>query len=264
MADGRIKITRAGLAKVIAIDRPEARNALDPAMLATLLDEVSATRLAPDLRAIVLRGAGEGPFSSGYDLGAMPDEPLDGEAARALQAPIRDLANAIRVAEVPVIAAVRRFAFGASFDIVAHCDIRVSEAGARFALPAAKLGFVYPLEGVRQLTLMLGQGQAERVLLLAEELTAEELVPSGFVQRVWPAAEFESRLAALIEGLARLAPLSLKGLKQVIGMARNPAPGYVEAVAAAYEAMAASLNSADAREGPKALREKRMPRFEGR
>lgn len=258
--DHGIRSSRAGGVLTLAIDRPATRNALDVAAFDELTRQVREAAGAGDVRVIVVRGAGDGPFSAGYDLGGLGDTRADAASARAVQAPVRRLADTIVACPKPVVAAVRRFAIGAALDIVAHCDVRVGEATSRYRLPAAQLGFVYPLEGVARLTAVLGRGHAERLLMLAEEFGGEEMARLGFLHRTWAAEDFEDGLADLVAEMERLAPISIAGFKSLLNQSILLSPALV---AHGYERMADSLNSHDAREGVAAFRERRKPRFIG-
>lgn len=264
MTDAHLESWRDGCALVLAFNRPDVRNALSPGLLADVTQRIETAADDPAIRVIVLRGREEGPFSSGYDLGTLSNDRVSPEQARTLQAPIRALTRAIASAPKPVIAAVRRYAIGAALDLVAHCDLRVGEAGAKFSLPAARLGFVYPFEGVARLSRILGHGSAERLLLLGDTLCAEELEPRGFLHRVWSSDEFEAQLKAFLATFEALAPLALRGLKRSLTAAATADLGSECAIEQGYIDMAESLNSQDAREGPRALREKRPPKFVGR
>jgi enoyl-CoA hydratase/carnithine racemase len=263
MSEGRILATTLGHVRVISIDRPRARNALTPDMLEAIAEAIVAAGAEASLRAVLIRGHEETPFSAGYDLGALPDERRLTEAdARELQRPIRELCTRLRECPHPVIGAVRRYAIGAALDVLAHCDLRVAETGARFSLPAARVGVAYPLEGVTTLAAAMGPSRAARLLLLAEEHSAEELAGSGFLHRVFPEGGFEAGIETLAGDLDRLAPLALRALKRALVCAGADRPPEAEA-AALYRALAETLDSADGREGPSALREKRPPRFRG-
>ncbi len=264
-ADPGILVRTEGTARIIEIDRPRSRNALTPDMLARLRDAVAEADAAPGLRLVVLRGRGDGPFSSGYDLGALPeDRALSPEEVRALLAPIRRLTDAIAACRLPVLGVARRYAIGAAFDVFAHCDLRVADDGARFALPAAQLGFAYPLEGVARLQRTLGSGLTERLLLLAETLPAATLLQTGFLHRTVPAEGLDGLVEELAGRFNGLAPLAVAGLKQGLRAAEAGGPAFDAAADAFYRTITHCMNSEDAREGPAATREKRPPRFTGR
>lgn len=264
MADpGLRREARAGVL-TLSIDRGSVRNALDRETLQALTGMLAEADADPDLRIVVLRGREPGPFSSGYDLGDLPEErDLDAAAVWALHEPVRQAAAAIAGCRHPVVAAVRSYAMGAALDLAAHADLRVAEAGARFALPAAGLGFTYPLEGVRRLCRTLGFAATEALLIEGRRYEAEALLARGFLHHVWASADFEASLGALVETLCQRAPLALRGIKRSLRLA-----GVGETDDAAeieiYDHITRCMNSRDAREGRVAFRERRAPVFTGR
>jgi enoyl-CoA hydratase/carnithine racemase len=250
--------------RLISIDRPSARNALSPEMLGQLTQAVHTASAEDDLHAVLLRGAGTSPFSAGYDLGAIPaGDRATGADARRLQQPVRSLCDALSACRHPVIGAARRFAIGAGFDVFAHCDIRIAEEGARFALPAARLGFVYPIEGVMRLVQLMGLSRASAFLLGAQDLRAESLLRDGFLHEIHAPEAFEAEVERLLETYRGLAPLALRGIKQALHAAAKMAAPSEDTISEIYDVIAKSLNSADAKEGVAAIKEKRQAKFRG-
>lgn len=264
MPDTGLQITRRGNLLILAIDRPQVRNALNPATLQAITDALSRADADPNLRAVILRGVGELGFSSGYDLGKVADDTrYDVEAARALHAPIRGTALAMGACRHVVVVAIRDFAMGAALDIAAHGDLRVASDPSRFLLPTGKLGFSYPIEALRRLRWTLGASATEALLLEARQFSGAEMLGLGFLHHLWPAAEFEASLEELLARLEERAPLALRALKRSLRHLSDDTAHY-DAEAQAYDGIVACLNSEDAREGPAAFRERRPARFTGR
>jgi len=247
----------------MSIHRPQVRNALDAATLGEIVDAIARADADPTLRAVVLRGDGDLPFSSGYDLGTVSDgAQYDAAAARALHEPIRRAASAIGECRHVVVVAIRDYAMGAALDIASQGDLRVASDPSRFALPASGLGFSYPIEALRRLRWALGPSATEALLLEGRQFSGSEMVGLGFLHHLWPSEGFEASLDALLARLEERAPMALRALKRSLRHLSDDTAGQ-RAEADAYEDMAACLNSADAREGPAAFRERRPARFVG-
>lgn len=262
MSEPGLRVASAGGIAMLSIDRPAVRNALDAATLDALVAALDEADRDSSLRVVVLRGHDETPFSSGYDLGTVPENAVyDEESARALHAPVRRAAVAIANCRHVVVAAIRGYAMGAALDIASHADLRVAADPSRFALPASRLGFAYPLEAIRRLRCTLGPAATEALLLEGRQFSGDEMLRSGFLHHLWPAETFENALEEFLADFGRRAPLALRGLKRTLRhscCATDPA-----AEAETYRTIADCLNSADAREGPAAFRERRDPRFTG-
>ena len=152
--------------RVVTLDRPERRNALDDA---TLEEIAAAVVEAPaGTRVLVVRGAG-GHFCSGADLTVVEDA---GFAAR-----LRAVLAALRAAPFPTIAAVEGAALGAGTQLAVACDLRTATPTAQFGIPAAKLGLMVDHWTVQRLVTMAGQGTARAMLLAAEVLSGDGRPP---------------------------------------------------------------------------------------
>jgi enoyl-CoA hydratase len=196
----------------------------------------------------VLTGAG-GHFCAGADLNTVEDEGF----ATVLRRVLAGLHEATYV----TIAAVEGVALGAGTQLAAACDLRVATAGARFGIPAARLGLMVDHWTVRRLTSLAGEGAARAMLLAAEVLTGAEAHSLGFVQRLGgleKAVEWADEIAAL-------APLTIAGHKRSLN-ALEPSSN-AEPPDDVRAAFSAAWASADLREGMAAFHERRPPQFRG-
>jgi enoyl-CoA hydratase/carnithine racemase len=150
-------------------------------------------------------------------------------------------------------------AFGGGAELALCCDFRIGVTGSRVAVPAARLGLAYPLGGLRRYVATLGVGVASRLLLATEEFGADELLRVGFLHRVVSPSELEATTRELAERLAGLAPLAVQAMKRIL---RDLAEGTLDE-AAARALIETCASSRDFREGVRARREGRSPRFEG-
>jgi len=252
---------RPGGIRALTLSNPRKRNALDEGLLDQLVAALGRPREdGLRVRAILLRGAGEGAFCSGYDVGGLdqvtshgplPDEKLQ-HALEALEAQ-----------DAPSVASVTGPAFGAGCELACACDFRVGGRGAAFSMPPARLGLVYTPEGIGRVMALVGASRARRMFLGAERLDAEEALRAGLLDELRPDGEVEVAAEALCATLAAGAPLAIAGMKRAFRWLASPARS-AEERAALEQLRRAAFLSADAREGRAAFLEKREPSFEGR
>ncbi len=261
---GDLLVDENGPVAVISFNRPAARNALTLGMLNSLTDALRRCAVRTDLRAVVLRGAGELPFSAGYNIDELPGQTISAEDARKIHTPVRAVADAILKCPHPVIGAARRFIFGAALDIFCHCDLRVCARDTSFCMPPNRFGFLYPSQGMQRLADVIGATRATQMLLLGEPVPTQDAAAWGLVHKVFAGDSFEAELQAFVEVVAGNAPLSMRETKRaLLDAQRQRGAGSRASSDDMYARMAACLNSDDVREATAAFREKRKPRFIG-
>ena len=261
---GDLVVDESGPIAIISFNRPTARNALTLDMLNSLVEALQRCAARTDLRAVVLRGAGDMPFSAGYSLDELPGQKLSALDAQKIHAPVRAVANAIAECPHPVIGAARKFIFGAALDIFCHCDLRLCAEETSFCMPPNRFGFLYPGEGMQGLVDVIGLSRATQMLLLGESVPSSDAATWGLVHKVFAADSFEADLKAFGEVVAGNAPLSMRETKRALRDAqRQRSGGTREPSGDMYARIAACQNSDDVREAMTAFREKRKPRFVG-
>jgi enoyl-CoA hydratase len=247
----------AGVA-LVTIDRPEALNALDAAVLAGLAAAFRSLDADPTCRAIVLTGAGNRSFAAGADIKAMatatPDTigPVGGFEHWAT----------IGAVGVPLIAAVRGFALGGGCELALACDIVIAGDDATFGQPEIKLGVIPGAGGTQRLSRAVGSARAMELILTGRTIDAREAERLGMVSRVVPAEETLDRALALGVAIAALPPLAVRAAKAAIKAAQELP--LADGLALEQRTFFGLFASADQKEGMAAFAEKRAPRWTGR
>lgn len=257
---GRLEVEEDGPALVVRIANEARANALDEAMLDGLVTLLRGPRPARS-RVVLLTGAGERHFSAGLDLG-------DREA-EALVAHLQDGARRMGIAAaaiagcaVPVVGVVNGAAFGGALELLIACDWRIARRGALLGMPAARLGLVYAHDGLRRFVTALGPARTRRLFLTGTPVDADEALALGLVDQVVEPDALPGAARAAAEGVAAAAPLAVAGTRAVVrALAEGPAAA--DAVREAQAWVARSIASEDVREGLRAYRERRPPRFTG-
>ena len=244
----------------LTIANPGKRNALDHAILDGLAAAVAAR--AGDARCLVLTGA-DGMFSSGYDIGDLPDD-VFAERAEALVAhPFTAALEALDGCDVPTVAALPGHTIGGGLELALCCDLRVAADGIRLGMPPAKLGLVYSHTGLARFLRVVGEARTRELFLLGRTVDAVVAESWGLVNAV--VADDAVQAAALdwAGELAANAPLSVRGNKRVLReLLRGTLDPDVERELIALRE--ASFRSRDMREGVRAFGEKRAPVWQGR
>ena len=256
-ADLRYEVTE-GIA-TITLDRPDALNAFTLALKRSLLAAIEAADADPDVRAIILTGAGRA-FSAGQDLRERlePDvAPLDVE----LRERYNPIVRAMRGATKPIVGAINGIAAGAGASVAFACDLRVASEGASFLLAFGRVGLIPDSGATWLLPRLVGPAKAAEMALLAEPLSAVEAERFGLVARVVPDAELAGAAWAIATRLAGLAPRALAFTKRAIETAASLSFEAALEQEAVLQGEAGS--TADHAEGIAAFLGKRPPVFHG-
>lgn len=247
---------REGIA-VLAIERPERRNALNLLIKAKLADEVEAVAADDAIRVIVLTGSA-GYFVAGTDIGEMVDmSPEDHTRLKTER-----VFNALRRCRKPLIAAVEGYALGGGCELALCCDLIVAGASARFGQPEIRVGIMPGAGGTQRLPRIAGPYRAMKLLLTGEPVGAEEALSMGLVSEVVPDGSALERALAIAQTIASMPPLAVRAIKEAVQAGQNlPLEG---ALALERKAFQLLFDTEDQKEGMRAFLEKRKPVFRGR
>lgn len=238
----------------ITLNRPEALNAQNPAMLAALIEAFARLDADPEVRAGVLSGAGDRAFSTGMDLKAMDSGEMDVAGSRTGEDDMPPVSK-------PLVAAVHGHCLAGGFELALRCDIRIASPDARFGMPEPRWSLMGGY-GLHHLSRMVPLGEALYLQLTGESIDAERAHAIGLVQRIVPREQLLAEATRVAGLIAANAPLAVQGIKQVVRQGRDQP--VVDSWRMALPIEQAVYRSADFGEGPRAFAEKRPPRWQGR
>jgi len=255
-----IRVDRSDPAVVrVIFDRAERKNALTLAMWRALGDLFEALGREPEIRAVILTGAG-GVFCAGADISEFGAARSDAASGEIYSAAVERANHAIRDCPKATYAAISGPAMGGGCGLAMCCDFRFADATAVFSVPAARLGVVYAVSETAALVAAVGVETAKDILFTGRRLDAAEAAAKGLVT-----ALAEDAMAAALAHAALLrenAPMTLAGAKATLrALAGAPEPA---ALAEALDWQRRALTSEDYRGAVEAFAQKRRPEFRGR
>ena len=209
-----VEAEREGDLVVLTLNRPERLNAVDLAMRDEFWTYLCLLRDDPSVRVAILRGAGDRAFSAGADIADF------GTTASVLEARDarlgRDLWGVMASLEIPLIAAIQGFAYGAGLEMSLYCDLRIADETAQFALPEVTLGYIPSAGGTQTIGRHLTQSDAMQMVTTGEPMDAWRAYERGLVQQVVPRAELMPVARGLAERLAAMSPEAVGAVKRAV------------------------------------------------
>src|SRR6267154_1078090 len=240
-------------ASIITLNRPQQLNALSTGLMTELTSELERQAARPEVRAIVLKGAGRA-FSAGHDLKEMMDRNLDEE--RDIFAVCNQLMATVQSIPVPVIAAPHGIATAAGCQLVATCDLAIASDDCRFATSGVRYGLFCSTPGVA-VARNVGRKHAMEMLLTGRFVDATTAEKWGLINRAVPLADLDKEVIALVNQLAQLSRYALRIGKE--GFYKQVEAPQAEAYRMMAEAISCNAVAPDGQEGIAAFVEKRQP-----
>jgi enoyl-CoA hydratase len=216
----------------------------------------------PEVRVVVVTGAGGKAFVSGADISEFGEKRTTPEARRVYDDAAAAAGRAWAAVDKPIIAMISGYCIGGGMLTALSTDFRVASEPSQFGIPAARLGLGYGFAGVERLHALVGPAWAAEILFTARRLTSAEALHIGLVNRVVPAEELEATVTELARMIAANAPLTVRAVKVALREAQRDAAR--RDLTKVEELVEACFRSQDYLEGQQAFMEKRTPRFQGR
>jgi len=248
---------RRGAVTVLRLNRPEARNSLNPELLTAIGLGMLEAEKNPDVRAVVLTGTGDKAFCAGMDLRAFAEGGALGGSPEGMKGYARFAQGDIGV---PIVGAANATAVAGGFELLLGCDVVVASETASFGLPEVKRGLFAAGGGVFVST-RIPLAVALELTLTGDPIDAGRAQSLGLINQVVPQAEVLNAAVVLAERIARNGPLALQATKQMV---RTASTDLEKARALASEWQPKVFGSEDAKEGATAFIEKRDPVWKGR
>jgi enoyl-CoA hydratase len=257
-----LRVEKRGAVGWIVFDQPARRNAINGEMWRGIAPAMKRFDADAEVRCVAFRGAGTEAFSAGADISEFEGKRASEESVGQYDDLLDQVLHAIQGSLKPSVAMIYGYCFGGGVEVALACDLRYCAASAQFAVPAAKLGLAYNVEGHKRLLETVGHARAREIMFLGRRYPADEALAMGLVHRVLPDAELETFTAKAISDLCANAPLSIANTKTILEeYAKSVGTPDHERMRAAIERCA---RSEDYREGRRAFMEKRKPQFKGK
>jgi enoyl-CoA hydratase/carnithine racemase len=256
-----VRIEKEGALGWLVFDHQAHRNAITADMWNAIPDAAARLDADPEVRVVLLRGAGETAFVAGADISEF-DRMRTGAGAADYDRANAKAFLALATMDKPLIAMVHGFCVGGGVAIALTADLRYAAEDAHFAIPAARLGLGYTMGGIETLARLVGDSFAKEIFFTARQFDAGEALRMGLVNAVHAKADLEARVRATAAQIADNAPLTVRSVKLAVREMRKPAEA--RDAAAVAQAIQRCYESEDYREGVTAFLEKRPPRFRGR
>jgi enoyl-CoA hydratase/carnithine racemase len=242
---------------IARLNRPDARNALSPELMAQLVEIVEAYDADPEVRCIVIAG-GDDFFAAGADIKAMRDRSFQ----EAMLSPLASHWQKLWAVRTPMVAAVSGYALGGGCELALSCDMIVASEKAEFGQPEILLGIIPGAGGTQRLARVCGKQIAMELVLTGRRIDAAEAHRIGIVNQVAPANGWLEAAVELAAVVSRRPPIAVRLGKQAVLAAEETALGAgLDHERRLYEL---AMATEDRVEGMSAFIEKRKPDFKGR
>ncbi|MEW5851612.1 MAG: enoyl-CoA hydratase-related protein [Myxococcota bacterium] len=259
MTDTLVLVNEENGVVTLTLNRPDARNALNRALLEALRTELQKLSCRKNVRAVILTGAGDKAFCAGADLRERMT--MTEEQTRAFLPLIRGAITDVERVPAPVIAAVNGVALGGGMEMLLSCDIRVAVKGALLGLTEVARGIIPGAGGTQRLPRIVGLARAKELIFTARQITADEAFAIGLVNRVVEPDKLMATAREIAAEIAKNAPIAVAQAKFAVDMGFGTP---IDAgLALEWKCYEHTLHTKDRLEGLKAFNEKRTPNYTG-
>jgi enoyl-CoA hydratase len=256
-----LKVSVDGPLAIVTIDREPVLNALSSKVISELAQVIGELEISPDVRAVILTGAGDKAFVAGADIAEMLDlTPIQAQAFARMGGAI---GAAIEDSDKPWIAAVNGFALGGGCELALACDFIHASDRAKLGQPEVKLGVIPGFGGTQRLPRRVGVAKAKELCMTGDAIGADEALRIGLVDAVWPHDQLLGKVQELAARIADNGPLAVAEAKRLIHLGQSTPLD--QALALEQRSFGLLFGTADQREGMGAFvaRPKRKAVFRG-
>jgi len=237
----------------IVLNNPEKHNSLGEEELRLLQKYLQQVATNSEIRVLVLTGSGDKTFCAGASLGQLGAGQIDGDF-------VQQTSDQLAALSVPTICAINGNLYGGGVELALSCDFRIGVSGITMRVPAAKLGLCYPLSGINRFVEKLGVNMAKRILVAAEQFSAQEMHRLGFLDYLVDRQALQTTVHELAQSISSLAPMAVQAMNTLLHQA---ASGEIDKQLS-QELSQRCARSDDLQEGFAAQNDKRPPKFKGR
>jgi len=249
-----------GSTALITVNRPKALNALNHEVLVALKTALDNADAAPEVRGVIITGAGGRAFVAGADIAEMVN--FDGVSSQPFAQAGFDAMRAVELCRKPVIAAVSGFALGGGMELALACDFIFATPKSKFGQPEVKLGVTPGFGGTQRLARLVGRNKAKDLIFSGRIIGTEEALRIGLVDRIVDAEELLTTALAYLDDIAGMGPKAVAEAKRVINEGTDlPLEAGLELEKKAFCGL---FDSSDQKEGMEAFLAKRTPDFKGK
>ena len=251
--------TRDGIA-FLTINRPDKLNALNDTVVSELHQAALALKSDPNVRGIIVTGAGPKAFVAGADIGDLAKQGVLDGRQRALSG--QGMLRAFEAMGKPVLAAVNGFALGGGCELAMACHVRIASENARFGQPEVGLGITPGYGGTQRLPRIVGKGNALYMLLTGEQVNAQEALRIGLVSKVVPPDQLMAEAERIMKTIVSKGPVAVALTIEAVD--RGLEATLEDGLRIEADMFGLVASTSDMKEGLMAFLEKRPARFEGK
>jgi len=256
--DKTVLYSREGPVGCLTVSNPAKRNAIGQSMWLAVPGLVRRAEADPDVRVLLVRGAGQEAFAAGADIGEFDTRFASAQGCRDYHDAIRHAEQTLGRCAKPTIAMIHGYCIGGGMELALACDLRFASEAAQFGVTASKLGVVYSLTSTLRLVQLAGPSRTRDMLYSGRLFGAREAASMGLVDRMFPAADLERDTLDYAHTLCRRAPRAMAASKRIVGLILEGARDEtVESERLRLDAFAGD----ELAEGVRAFKARRQPEF---
>lgn len=209
-----IDLSTDGRVAKLTLNNPQRHNLLDETSIRQFRGHLQSLENNPEIRAVILTGAGDETFCSGMSLDQIRSGVIDTDL-------FESFTNRFAAIPIPKIAAMNGNAYGGGVELGLCCDFRLGVSGMKIMVPAAKFGLCYPISGIRRFVTRVGPAAARRILVSAESVEVADLLRMGYLQQVCEPGELSGQADELAQRISKLAPMAVTAMLKMIERVAN-------------------------------------------